>query len=501
MTIANNQDEIHRQHINKGMKAIADLQIKASKDPHRLNYHFMSPAAWINDPNGLIYFHGEYHMFYQVHPYSAENGLKHWGHAKSKDLVRWDHMPIALAPTEEFEKHGCFSGTAVDDSGTMTIIYTGNVLSGKAKTQVQCLATSDDGIVFKKYSKNPVISDVPTEGSADFRDPKVWKHDNIWYMAIGSGKGGKETGKGNVLLYKSNDLLAWDYVGKMFESQSDDQGFVWNCPDFFSIGDKDVLLVSPAVYSGNLDTVRRSIYFVGKMNYQSGVFTSETDGNIDHGFDFYAPQTMVDDQGRVILLGWMDIWFNPMPTKAYGWAGAMTIPREVCLLTNGKLGFRPIDELQNLRKEHYSCKSFTLSPENTTSPSMEGDSLEIIVEFELSSCSAKRFGLKLRQSKQNNQETVVSYNPKSHELTIDRSKSAKDPGTISIYKVSPTSENTVKLHIFLDRSSLELFVNGGSTTITKRIYPDPSGLGVEIFTSEGNVKVKSLDIWKLGSIW
>jgi beta-fructofuranosidase len=497
MTIAGNQDEVHNLQINKGMRAIADMQAKASGDPHRLNYHFMSPAAWINDPNGLIYYQGEYHLFYQVHPFSAENGLKHWGHAKSKDLIHWEHLPIALAPTEKFEEHGCFSGTAVENSGNLTVVYTGNVLLNKKKTQVQCVAVSEDGITFKKYDKNPVIAEVPPEGSADFRDPKVWKHDHIWYMAIGSGK----DGKGNVLLYQSDDLLNWDYIGKMFESQTAEEGIVWNCPDFFSIGGKDVLIVSPAVFEGNIDSVRKCIYYIGKMDYQTGKFTAEKDGDIDLGFDFYAPQTLVDDRNRIILFGWMDMWFNPMPSKAYGWAGAMTIPREVFLLPEGKLGFRPVKELEDLRNKHQSHLSFTLTPENNVFSIMDGDSLEIIVEFDLTACLAKSFGIKLRQSEESDQDTVISYYPKSHELTVKRPSSTEPSENTSRFKIDPTPNNTLQLHIFLDRSSIELFANHGSTAITKRIYPDPSALGMEIFSIDGSVKVKSLDVWELESIW
>jgi beta-fructofuranosidase len=497
MAVETNRNETHQLAIGQAMKALSQLQEKTANDPHRLNYHFMSPAAWINDPNGLIHYRGEYHMFYQIHPYSADNGPKHWGHAKSNDLINWEHLPIALAPVEEYEKNGCFSGTAVDDNGVFTLVYTGNTVTEGIKKQVQCIAVSNDGIVFDKYDHNPVIREFPPEGSVDFRDPKVWKHDDRWYMAIGSGK----DGIANALLYASMDLRSWAYIGVMAKSRSTDEGVVWNCPDFFSIGGKDVLLVSPAVWPGNLKDVRKTVYYIGRMDYKTGAFTPEADDDIDWGSDFYAPQTLVDDRGRVILIGWMDMWFNPMPTKAYGWAGAMTIPREVFVLPDGKLGFRPIEELQELREDHRRFESFTLSPDDSGALSgFKGDSLEMMIEFDLSSCHAERFGIKLRQSSDGAQETAITYTPSNRELTVDRSRSGNTAGDTDRCILHPNADNKIKLQLFLDRSSLELFGNDGLVTLTNRIYPDPSSLGWTWFAAGGSVRVSCADVWRLKSI-
>jgi beta-fructofuranosidase len=491
------KDSYHRELISKAEVAVTSFKENAAKDPHRFNYHFTAPASWINDPNGLIYFKGEYHMFYQIHPYSAKNGPKHWGHAKSKNLVHWEHLPIALAPSEAYEKHGCFSGTAVDDNGIFTLIYTGNVIDQGKKKQVQCVATSKDGITFSKYAGNPVIRTFPEEGSKDFRDPKVWKHEDTWYMAIGSGK----DGKANALLYKSENLLSWDYMGKMTGSIDEGQGKVWNCPDFFTIGDKDVLLVSPAVSPTNKD-VRKTIYIVGKMDYETGEFTQEFDEDVDYGFDFYAPQTLVDGQGRVILIGWMDMWWNEMPTQKYDWAGAMTIPRVVNMLPNGKLSFSPVPELQALREEHQGIKQVQLTPENSSDlGDVRGDSLEIIAEFDLDSCDAEEFGFKLRGSASGDQQTLVTYNKHRQELVVDRGKSGVVASGISKCRLEPTSKHTIKLHIFLDRSSVEIFGNEGCVTMTHRIYPDPSSLGVEMIAAGGSVNIISVDVWNLKSIW
>ncbi|HEU5140538.1 MAG TPA: glycoside hydrolase family 32 protein [Bacillales bacterium] len=495
MPAKSNKDSLHLQSISKAEEAMASLRRNADMGPHHLNYHFTAPISWMNDPNGLIYYRGEYHMFYQIHPFSPENGPKHWGHAKSKDLVFWEHLPIALAPSEDHDMHGCFSGTAVENNGLLILIYTGNVHSPQKK-QVQCIATSEDGLIFTKHPGNPVINQFPEDGTVDFRDPKVWKHEGVWYMAIGSGK----AGMASALLYQSTDLFNWEYTGKMAESNGS-QGKIWNCPDFFELDGKDVLLASPAVPYGVKNT-RKSIYMIGKMNYENGKFTQEIDGDVDHGPDFYAPQTWIDHQGRVILIGWMDMWWNPMPTQDYGWTGAMTLPRLVTMSRNGKLLFEPVPELQTLRKNHRSLPPVKWSENHSgIFKNICGDSLEIIVEFDLQSCTAEEFGLKVRCSHDDKQKTLITYKPDLHEVTIDRQNSGTTNGERNVRNLPPRPNHTVKWHLFLDRSSIELFINDGELVMTNRIYPDPSSLGLDLFAKGGSVKVSSLDLWDLSSIW
>jgi beta-fructofuranosidase len=485
----------HLEAIRKAQESIDLLAVGVSHDPHRLAYHFISPSCWINDPNGMIYFREEYHLFYQIHPFSAQNGLKHWGHAKSRDLVHWEHLPIALAPTEEFERNGCFSGSAVDNNGTMTIIYTGNV-NGPEKVQVQCVASSEDGIYFRKYVGNPIIDKFPEEGSKDFRDPKVWMHEGVWYMAVGSGK----DGRANALLYKSADLTAWTYVGVMAKGL-DGQGRIWNCPDFFRLDGMDVLLASPAVAPTERD-IRTNIYMIGQMDYKTGRFTQVSDGDIDLGPDFYAPQTLIDGHGRVILFGWMDMWWNPMPTQAYGWTGAMTIPRVVTLDGNGKLAFTPAPELQQLRSNEQQFGAFRLSPEQTDLLNeVKGDCLEIEAIIHINESDANRFGFRLRRSADSSQETVITCCLMNGELIVDRTRSGVVDGGIRVIQSMPAANGKLKLQIFLDRSSLELFANDGQTTASFRIYPDPQSLGISVFAEGGCIQFESLAIWKLNAIW
>jgi beta-fructofuranosidase len=221
----------HAELTARADAAVAAAAPRAAQDPHRLAYHFMAPAGWMNDPNGLIHWRAAYHIFYQHNPYEPGWGAMHWGHALSRDLVRYEHRPVALAPSEPYESPGggCFSGSAVDDGGTLTLIYTST-----ADHQAQSIATSADGVHFEKYAGNPVIPAPPPQGNgSDFRDPKVWRHDGAWWMVVGSRDGEL----GNVLLYRSDDLRNWDFVSVLCQSDGT-QGRMWECPDLYPLADR-----------------------------------------------------------------------------------------------------------------------------------------------------------------------------------------------------------------------------------------------------------------------
>jgi beta-fructofuranosidase len=483
--------------------AAADAEVKkaeefASKNPYRLNYHIMAPANWINDPNGLIQFNGEYHIFYQHHPFGVEWGPMHWGHVKSSDLVYWEYQPIALAPSEPYDDGGCFSGSAIEHNGLMYLYYTGVVYVGGVNRQnrhnrkeVQCMATSQDGIAFVKHSANPILPNPPTDGSKDFRDPKVWKHSDRWYMIVGSTK----DLVGKVVLYESSDLVEWNYKGVVAESDGT-QGYMWECPDLFPLGNKHVLIVSPMGMER-----RKTIYFIGEMNYETGLFFAESTGEMDHGFDFYAAQTMEDQQGRRIMVGWMDCWDVAMPSQQGGWAGALTIPRLLTLDSKGKLKIKPVKELDLLRREHRQFNELLISPDSTELlKGVQGDSLEIVADFDLMACEASEFGIKLRVSEDGKEETLIFYDRLKKQVVFDRTKSDNTENSgISAAPVEIREGETLKLHIFLDRSSVEVFINQGHSVISNRIYSSQDSQGVELFAKDGAVKLRSLEVWNLDS--
>ncbi|WP_407984333.1 glycoside hydrolase family 32 protein [Priestia abyssalis] len=488
-----------QQQTEKANTAVQEKS-KEIRTDYRLGYHIMAPANWINDPNGLIQYKGEYHVFYQHHPYDENWGPMHWGHVKSKDLVHWEHLPIALAPTEAYEKDGCFSGSAVDDNGILTLIYTGNIFVDREKDildQSQCIATSTDGIYFTKEAVNPVISKHPEEGSGHFRDPKVWKHADHWYMVLGTRK--EDIGK--VVLYKSKDLRKWEYLGVLAESDGT-EGYMWECPDFFEIGGKHVLLFSPQGIEADGEKYQNLFqtgYIVGDFNYDTLEFSRGEFQELDYGHDFYAVQTLLDEHGRRIAIGWMDMWESPMPTKEHGWAGALTLPRELSLTPDGKMAMNPVSELELLRE-----KSIDLSIDKLDSESFDTgireDLLEIKVDFSLKDVTADEFGLKLRCSEEGTEETVVGFDVTSSKLFINREKSGKGVSGVRKSKVELKSD-TLTLHLYLDRSSVEVFANDGLNVMTSRIYPQTSSLGLQFYAKNGGVQIKDLNVWKLKDIW
>lgn len=490
-----------RAHRTWIAEADAALSENASKlnDTYRLHYHMMPPAGWMNDPNGLIYFNGDYHLFYQHDPYQAKQGPMHWGHARSGDLVHWEHLPVALAPSEPYDKggqagQGCWSGSAVDDNGKLTLIYTGHV-DGQTPEEVQCLAVSRDGITFEKSAANPVIGDSPDAERFGFRDPKVWKRGDTWYMVVGYGK----DGLGKAIVYTSGDLLSWTYQGAAAESDGR-MGDMWECPDLFplGVGDSHVLLISPM----NIAPVK-NLYLSGTFDYGSCRFEKGVSEQIDYGFDFYAPQTLVDDRGRRIMIAWMNIWGAAMPEQAHGWLGAMTLPRELTLAADGTLRSNPVEELAALRSDHKAYKGVALEEGSLVELSrVSGDCLELELVADVSSLAAcAEIGLRIRCSGDGSSYTEIRYSAGERKLYMDRELGGAGDGGVSEAPLSPMADGRVKLRLFIDRSSAELFANEGRIAMTNRLYPDPSHTGIRFFARGGAAVIESLNVWQLEPVW
>ena len=294
----------------------------------KLQLHFQPEQGWINDPNGLCYFRGRYHAFCQHNPYAAAWGPMHWAHAVSDDLLHWEELPIALRPDAPYEDGGgCFSGSAVEKDGKLWLVYTS---VSRERGQTQSVAVSEDGVTFHKLAENPVLPQSPLDpANRDFRDPKVFPFPGGgWGMVCGAGV----EGLASVLLFRSADLLRWEYQGPLFQSR--DFGPVPECPDFFPLGDRWVLLFS------RMDGERRAQFVVGEFDGER--FTPQSFQQPERGPDFYAPQTFVDGRGRRLLLGWLFRWDRQVPPGAVR-AGALTLPRELSL-EMGRLRCAPVEE-------------------------------------------------------------------------------------------------------------------------------------------------------------
>lgn len=472
-------------------------QLEAAMDhTYRLHYHMMPPAGWMNDPNGFVQFNSVYHLFYQHDPYQAKQGPMHWGHATSSDLVNWQHQPVALAPSEGYDSgptggQGCWSGSAVDYNGQLTLIYTGHV-DGRKPEEVQCVAVTTDGVHFHKEDHNPVIGDSPDAERFGFRDPKVWKHGDTWYMVVGYGK----DGLGQALIYTSTDLRDWVCQGAALESDGT-MGDMWECPDLFPIGggSEHALIISP-MNTGSY----KNLYITGTFDYETARFQKSYQEQIDYGFDFYAPQTLVDEQGRRIMIAWMNIWGAKMPEAEHGWYGAMTLPRELTLEVDGTLRTRPVKELQQLRGEQIAVSGLALEDGAYTSvDGVEGQQLELLVTIDPQ--AAAEIGLRIFASTDETAYAEISYCTAEGKLVMDRNLAGVGDGGVSSAPLQLLDNGKIELHLFIDRSSVELFANDGKIAMTNRIYTAADATGISFFARGGDASICTLQAWKLKSIW
>jgi beta-fructofuranosidase len=475
-------------------------------DSQRPRYHFLPPSAWMNDPNGLIYWKGFYHLFYQYVPNDPPWERKHWGHAASTDLVHWNNLPIALAPTPGgSDQDGCFSGCAVNHDGVPTLIYTGV----RGDQQLPCVATSpDDLITWQKYQGNPVIATTPEElDLLAFRDHTLWKEGSTWYQLVGAGIKGVG---GTVLLYRSSNLLEWEYMFPLYtgdRSRSEPiwAGSMWECPDFFALDDKSVLVVS--VYDDSRFHERAykrsllyAVAFIG--DYTNHTFTPLTQSIIDFGGYFYAPQTMLDPKGRRLQFGWLWEGRSDEAQWIAGWSGVMSLPRVLSLSADNMLRFEPAPELKQLRGTHQCLKHLAVLPTSLTQlKEIKGECLEIRVEFILD--EATEVGIGVRCTPDGAEQTLIRYDRLQGMLHIDRQRSSLSEDVERDIRSGPlalAAGESLFLHIFLDRSVIEIFANY-RLCMSSRIYPSRTdSLGVGSFARGGSARIKALDVWEMGSI-
>jgi beta-fructofuranosidase len=481
--------------LNEAIDYIKENKHKLNKE-YRLSYHLMGEFGWINDPNGFIQYKDMYHLFYQHYPYASVWGPMHWGHAISKDLVMWEYLPIALAPDSNVDSGGCFSGSAIEKENKLYIMYTGHVYTGEDKAkdyvEVQNIASSVDGRSFTKLQCNPVIgTDKVPKGTSkrDIRDPKIFKRGEYYYTVLGSND---EEGHGQVLLYKSSDLINWNFVNVIAEG-NEDMGVNWECPDVFQLEGKDVLIISPQYMKekgSDFNNLHSCIYMIGDLDVEKGIFEYEGYYPTDYGFNFYAPQSTEDSKGRRIIAAWMSLWETQEPTHVMGhnWAGAMTLPREVILKDN-RLYFKPIDEIKNYRKNEVALENFSVKGERIFE--FTGDCYELQLTFD--SQEAEEFGIKLRVGDE--EETVLSYNKEENSFKLNLDKSGL--GTKGQRKTNINLvENKLSLQIFVDKSSVEVFINGGEKVMTARIFPCRNSVNIKAF-SLGECTIVSLKKWDI----
>ena len=455
-------------------------------------YHLCPRLGWMNDPNGFSYYRGQYHLFYQYYPYDSIWGPMHWGHCTSKDLIRWEYLPAAMAPDESYDEGGCYSGSAIEVDGEHVLIYTG-VMDRYLDDgfhyyrQVQCMAKGD-GLNYIKYKANPVIDghSLPQGGSKEnFRDPKIWKEGEFYYLVVGSCNA---DGDGQVLLYRSGNLEQWEFLTVLDQSRGK-YGKMWECPDFFPLGNRQVLMVSPQdmravgyeFHNGN-----NSVFIYGTYDKRTYQFEREKIMSVDYGLDFYAPQTLQTADGRRIMVGWMQSWDAKLANDFSNWSGMMTLPRELFFIVF-KIYQSPVRELESYRKNKIEYVRKRIS-ETAVLEGIRGRVIDLqvdITEFDF-----HHFAIHFACNEE--YEMLLQYNYPRKCLTIDRTHSGLVRDVVCRRKmvaepfISETQKEVLSLRLLLDRYSVEVFLNGGEKVMSAIFHTPMEADGI-VFDTDGTV--------------
>ena len=487
-------------------------------EKYRPQFHFSPESGWMNDPNGLVFLDGEYHLFYQHYPDSTVWGPMHWGHAVSSDLVHWTHLPIALYP----DSLGyIFSGSAVVDAGNTTGF--GNIdnpalvavftyhdpiteKAGSDLFQSQGIAYSTDkGRNWIKYPGNPVLQN---PGKRDFRDPKVFRHKetNKWIMILAVSD--------RVHIYSSPDLKTWSFESD-FGEKTGAHGGVWECPDLFPLkvegseSKRWVMLVS--INPGGPNGGSATQYFTG--NFDGHKFTPDDEAEkwVDWGTDNYAGVTWLggpENDGRKIFIGWMSNWNYATVVPTDIWRSAMTIPRELSLMNeNGKytLVSNPVSELQILRNNSKTIirgKIEYSGEKEIATDSIKLAQSEVILEFDLTGSNADTLGIILENSE--GERFIAGYSLPGENIFIDRTRSGNSSFSNSFAAIAMApykADDKLRMHLFIDASSAELFVNDGSLVMTSLFFPTRDFSKLKLFSKGGASLMEKAELHELASIW
>ena len=470
-------------HAPRLLFAATTLDLAA--DPRRPEFHLLPAKNWMNDPNGPIYWNGQYHMFFQYNPHAAVWGDMHWYHSVSPDMVKWKHLPVALAPTPDGpDAQGCFSGTAIKDGTRAVAFYTGVINDPVHATlrdgnstlrESQCMAVAADAEISTwKKDPTPVIP-APPDGMqvTGFRDPSLLHQGDRWYMIVGSGIAGKG---GMVLLYSSqHDLKDWKYEHVLVSGQKNDTkgtnpvdtGEMWECPDLFAVGDRHVLIYS---------TEGKVLWQSGHLDPATMLFHGDQQGVLDYGA-FYAPKTQTDAEGRRILWGWVP---ERRPTEEYsaaGWAGMMSLPRVLDLHPNGRLRIRNAARLASIRGPQIKTSAASLRFARANG------------ELQLTLADLSQ-PLELTLAHAGGKVLTLGYEPSKRTLSFDDTQvhlRTGSPGELSV-------------HLHLDGSVAEVLVNEAEAYTKRFYYPGSTAPDIEGTLTGADGKVRELALWQIRPI-
>ncbi|MBO1512993.1 glycoside hydrolase family 32 protein [Metabacillus bambusae] len=461
-------------------ETLETIKKKVNSCQWRQNYHIQPETGLLNDPNGFSFFNGEYHLFYQWFPLGPVHGLKYWYHTKSKDLVHWENVGIAIKPDQDYDSHGAYSGSAIEHKDELYLMYTGNTRNELwERHPYQVIAVMNKQGEIKKL-QSPVIPEVPKGYTDHFRDPKVWKSGDLFYAVIGAQR---ENNTGCSVLFQSMNLTDWTLLGEM-KTEYEDFGYMWECPDYFDLDGKGVFVFSPQGLKPKGDhyqNIYQSGYLIGqKLDLDTLSFSHGDFHELDRGFDFYAPQTTLSPDGRRLLVGWMGLPEIEYPTDQHDWAHCLTLPREL-KVKDGRLLQQPAQELTKLRKDK-SVLEATIT--NETMKAFNGIAYELI--FEITDNNATVFGIEFRAK--DDEKTVLKYDANTKKIVLDRSMSGDPVGeSFGTSRQCSVEGTKMKFHLFVDTSSVEIFVNDGEEVFTSRIFPRSDSDEIRFFANGGSV--------------
>ncbi|CAH7284523.1 MULTISPECIES: sucrose-6-phosphate hydrolase [Vibrio] len=429
------------------------------------SYHVAPKFGLLNDPNGLCFFNGEHHLFYQWTPVGPVHGMKYWYHLSTKDFVNFEDHGIGLHPDQDYDSHGVYSGGALVENGNALLFFTGNKRDENwQRVPTQCFAKmSADG----KIEKHGVVieNDHYTE---HFRDPKVWKQGDDYLMVVGAQTPQEA---GSMALYCSRDLMSWQHKGPI-KTRYNNLGYMWECPDFFEIDNQSVMLFSPQGVSSENPYDFKNIYSVAyilgdRLNLDTAELENHQDiAQPDYGFDFYAPQTYLDDKGRRILIAWVGLPEIDTPSNAHQWAGMLSLPREL-QIQDGYLVQSALPELKALQGEAVVVEK-----------ALELDTTSFIVELET---DTDEFEFRLANVAGDN----IVFSATDNEFILDRSNMsqlyAEEFGCV---RKAPRLSTKQTIEVYVDKSVIEIFINGGKHTMTSRFFIDD----LSMLSIKGDVK-------------
>jgi beta-fructofuranosidase len=444
---------------------------KAASDPERPVYHFHPPANWHNDPNGTMFYRGWHHLFYQFNPYGSSWGHMHWGHARSRDLVNWEHLPIALAPSEEGGETAVFSGGAVmTRKGQPRIFYTS--IGDRAPEQWMAAPADRDLIVWTKSQQNPILT-TAVHGAlkvSDWRDPFLFIEGGATYMVCGGNTSGRRWGgAGQVQLYlaTNDELTSWKHLGPVFACR-DREIVNIECPNLFKLDGKWVLIISPH---------KPCEYFVGSLDLTRPRFIPEAHGILDAGND-YASNISTEPSGRTIL--WL--WGRTENPPSKGWNGVMTLPRILSIGPDGFLQQRTAPEFEKLRGAAITAATVPLTSTPSVLRGIRGDCMELDIELGLGKATAVRLDLRCSDS-----------GKAGASITIN------SEGLLSVAKATTLlgENDRYRLRIFLDKRVFEVYANDGLAAVYGTIDAARDDLGIAASARGDGAELSVVKGWQL----